>query len=147
MATVLDYLGEINALYTKVEELEKAIPSSLGYKLKTLLGSYHDIFERFCPYKVGDRVFLNKTPTIECGSGWYGSKHFLVKGAAGTIHSRDYCDGKFCFYVEWDDESWMDEKGEIHPIIAKHVFLFSEDWLVPQQAAEDSSLSKVETPA
>lgn len=81
-------------------------------------------------FKVGDRVELAITPIIteETAHGWLGSKHFLVEGARGTIHEVEYRDG-FGYSVEFDEESWKDRDGVVHPTTNKHVYHFSEEKL------------------
>lgn len=68
------------------------------------------------PFKPGDRVCLTETPEItkEKSWGWLGSKHFLVTGALGTVHSVDFYDDHFCADIYWDDESWIDFQGVKH---------------------------------
>jgi hypothetical protein len=85
VSTINDYATELNDFYSKIKDLEKAVPSEFGYKLDAVLTAYHEMFSRFCPFKVGDRVQLKKTPKIDKGSGWSGSQHFLVEGAIATV--------------------------------------------------------------
>lgn len=131
MGTVSDYANELSDFYDKVRDLEKAIPGEFGYKLNSVLSSYNEMFSRFCPFKVGDRIRLTKTPVIEQGSGWYGSRHFLVEGAIATVRNCDWHKGKFVFNLEFDDESWVDSEGRIYPIAPerRHMFSFGEDWI------------------
>lgn len=133
MGTAQEYAQEIQQLYDKVTELEKAIPSSFGYKLQTVIANYSSLFERFCPYQVGDKVKLTKTPVIEKNSGWYGSRHFLIEGAIATITERDYYQGKFTFFLVFDNETWIDSQGVERAVTEnnRHVFGFSEDWINP----------------
>lgn len=130
--TIADYANELNEFYCKIQDLQKAIPSEFGYKLNSVLSSYSEMFSRFCPFKVGDRVRLTKTPAIERGSGWYGSRHFLVEGAIATVKGCDWKKGKFVFDLEFDNESWVDSEGRIQSIAPerRHVFGFGEDWVV-----------------
>lgn len=132
MGTVGDYANELSDFYCKVRDLEKAIPSEFGYKLSSVLSAYYEMFSRFCPFKAGDRVRLTKTPVIEEGSGWHGSRHFLVEGAIATVRQCDWRKGRFVFDLEFDDESWLDEKGEIYrvPSDRRRSFSFGESWLI-----------------
>jgi len=77
-------------------------------------------------------VKLAKTPDItpETAPGWMSCKHFLVKGAKGTVTEAGCGEGGFHFYVEFDDETF------IHPVnnkpakpSSKHVFGFREESL------------------
>jgi len=115
-------------------------------QIKFLCGSSHNkpyftkrikeyiegLFERFCPFRVGDRVVLSKTPIItkEKSWGWKGSKHFLKKGAAAVIREIDYCRGKFVYGLIFDNETWWDSTNKIaRPINQKHIYTFSEDYI------------------
>ncbi|RUR74888.1 hypothetical protein PCC6912_50660 [Chlorogloeopsis fritschii PCC 6912] len=131
MGTTLDYVLQLKEVYQKVADLEKSLPNNLGYILNSVLGSYENLFNRFCPFKVGERVVLTKTPEIDKESGWYRGKHFLVEGAIATIKNRDYYQNKFVFYLEFENESWIDSNGEIHLYDPerRHHFAFSEDFV------------------
>jgi len=67
------------------------------YHLDELVKTHQEMFERFCPYKVGERVKLSKTLDIRPDSGWYGSRHFLIEGATATVIQTNFRDGLFCF--------------------------------------------------
>jgi hypothetical protein len=111
--TSLSYCKNIKELFSDIEALNKTlIEGEYGYKITTVIENYHSIFTKFCPFKTGDRVCLSSTPVIsrEERCGWLGAKHFLVEGAAGTIHSCDYYKDRFRFGVQFDSDSW------IHPI-------------------------------
>ena len=84
------------------------------------------------PFKKGDRVVLIETPVIneEVAWGWMGSKHFLIKGAKGTVSELDFYEGAFRAGVHFDNESWIDSDGNIHPREEPHQYWFSEKWLV-----------------
>lgn len=129
--TITDYANELNDFYGKMRDLEKSTPSEFGYKLSSVLSSYHEIFSRFCPYKIGDRVQLIKPPIIEIVPGWRGSRHFLVEGAIATVRGCDWRKGQFVFDLEFDDESWIDREGKVHLIAPRqrHLFSFGEDWI------------------
>jgi hypothetical protein len=77
------------------------------------------LFERFCPFKVGDRVQIRVAPRIdkEHAPGWIGSEHFLVVGAIGTVIERDANKRGFFFQVTFDDESYIDREGKKHLIL------------------------------
>lgn len=102
------------------------------FYMQRLTDCYDLLIERFAPFKVGDRVLLTRTPEIneKTAPGWIGSKHFLVKGAIGTVREV-YCDGKeFGFQIEFDDETWLDRDGKAQPVSQKHTYHFREDCLV-----------------
>lgn len=90
------------------------------------------------PYKQGDRVRLVKAP--KCEGGWQGSKHFLVKGAIGTIKlvEIDYLMRDWSVYISFDDESWIaswdsseHRKGNMVPIPVadRHLYGFSPTYV------------------
>ena len=132
MSNAKEYATHFLKIEEHAKELQSLLSQEFGYKLTTVLNSYHGLFERFCPYKIGDRVQLTKDPEILYGSGWYGYKHFLIKGAIATVESQDFRDGKFRFGLIFDDESWISSiDGKItkaHPA-PHHIFGFSEDYL------------------
>jgi hypothetical protein len=84
------------------------------------------------PFRKGDRVVLTETPVINSleSWGWVGSKHFLVKGAKGTVDEIDFYDGQFRAGVIFDDETWVDTDGNKHLPHRPHQHWFSEKWLV-----------------
>ena len=109
----------------------------LDYFINDLIGCYELLIERFAPFKADDRVALTKPPVIDSKNhGWYGSRHFLVKGAKGTVRSVHVSRSGFSADVEFDDESWISDvgpdKGKIHKTAPKdrHVYGFHEDYLV-----------------
>jgi len=85
--------------------------------LKDLIEKYESMFNKYCPFKVGEKVVLTETPEITdtVRWGWRGYKHLLIKGAIATIKSCDYSVEKgFGFYISFK------EGGE---------FYFSAKWL------------------
>lgn len=131
MSAVKRYAEEFIEFYNACKELEKKVPQEFGWKLNEVFSSYNSMFDRFCPFKVGDRVELAKTPIIgeDSAPGWVGCKHFLIAGAKGVVRERGYCEDHFVFDVEFDNESWIDKEGKIAPVTLKHVFRFSEKML------------------
>lgn len=106
----------------------------MDYYVRRLTECYDLLLEKYAPFKVGDRVMLKKTPAINPHDswGWMSSKHFLVKGAVGTVQYVEASKRGFSAGIVFDDESWVDDKGVVHPIEEKnrHTFAFSEDSLV-----------------
>ena len=95
------------------------------------------LFDR-APFKPGDRVRLTRTPDItpEKAWGWMGSRHFLLKGAMGTVVSTDFSDGHFEAYVVFDDESWRDNSGVLHKPVSPAQYHFWETSL--ERVAEEA---------
>jgi hypothetical protein len=78
---------KVRQLVEAYKEFSKLNVWDIGWNLDQLVASYDLLMSRFAPFKVGDRVALAKTPNItqESAPGWMRSKHFLVKGAEGTV--------------------------------------------------------------
>lgn len=111
-------------------------------QIKEALERFLSFMEKQANFKVGDRVELSETPYINPidSPGWMSCKHFLVKGAKGTIRDVSYHGNEFGYSVSFDDESWLDSKGNLHPKNDKscivpgctfgkhnaHTFFFSE---------------------
>lgn len=95
-----------------------------NYYFDKIEGYVDALFNRFAPFKQGDRVKIIKAPVTK--GNWASCKHFLKKGSKGTVHSVDYCAGQFRADVVFDDESWIDSKGEKHKPSEKHTFYMQE---------------------
>lgn len=115
--------------FQKAEDILSGGPSSYYFQR---IEEYVEGLFSFCPFRIGDKVVLVKKPQIDEKSGWWGCRHFLVEGAIGTVREVDYYPWHFTACVEFDNESWIDSwnKKEIHPVENKHVFHFSEDYLL-----------------
>jgi len=96
------------------------------YYLNVLEDQQKMLFERFAPVKIGDRVKLMKTPDFEKCYSWKICKHWLKRGAIGTVREVGTYGDKFTADIIFDDESWIDEKGKIHPNKPKHTYHFFE---------------------
>jgi hypothetical protein len=129
MADTEKYAKDMQSLIEQVRALDKALTDSeYGFKLTELIDAHGSLFDRFCPFKVGDRVRLTKTPEIskKIAWGWLRGKHFLVAGAKATVTSRGYRGDAFCFGLVFDDESWIDGDGRLNPMDRPSVYTFSE---------------------
>lgn len=90
---------------------------------------FEALFERFCPFKINDRVELIETPEINPKKNWglIGSKHFLVKGAVATVKKRTSREGQFVFLLEFDDDSYKEfHTNKITPSETKGLYSFNE---------------------
>ena len=124
-----DSLSVIDLRLSALSALENAIRSDQdSWHWKKLREYAKALFDR-APFRSGDRVRLVRNPEIsEAKSpGWMCAKHFLVKGALGTVQCVDFCGGLFNASIVWDDESWI-ANGQIHPIPRdqRHAFLHWE---------------------
>ena len=130
MADVEHYADELMRVSKLAKELVNAISGACGgsfqWGVDEIAKSYKSMFDRFCPYNVGDRVELTRTPSaaLDPTSGWYQSRHFLKEGSHGTVMGRGYSGNNFAFDVMFDDESWMDAKGIIHPMEPEHKHVY-----------------------
>lgn len=131
-----------------LNKLDEALRSAgdRQWYFKKMAGYTKALFEKFAPFKVEDRVQLTKTPDInpEQSWGWMGAKHFLVKGAKGTVIEVDLDPDalEFTALVEFDEESWiptLDSKDHQKgvPVLMeeknRHVYFFREDFLEKQK--------------
>ena len=102
----------------------------IDYYIRNLVDCYELLLERFAPFHIGDRVILTKSPDIPTDSGWNCARHFLVKGAVATVRMVEADNKGFTAQVEFDDETWIDHKGERRRVEYKHTYGFREDYLV-----------------
>lgn len=79
-------------------------------------------------FKEGDRVTLKEDWTGDA-SGWQHCKHFLKEGEPATVQSVDYHKGKYRYEIEFDNETWIDDKGVKKPTSHKHLFTFYQKQL------------------
>jgi len=113
--------------------MSKACGGSFEWGIQQVVESYLSMYDRFCPYKKGDRVQLSRNIDVNSSSGWFHSRHFLIKGSKATVANRGYSNGAFTFDVIFDDESWIDNNGEKQPTpdSNKHTYGFAEKYLEP----------------
>jgi len=86
------------------------------------------LFDRFAPFKIGDKVKIVKAPNTD--NDWHHCKHFLIKGAVGTVDDVDYRNNLFVAHIVWDIETWINRDGCETPVKEKHTFLMSENQIV-----------------
>ena len=133
MANTIKYSESLAAIKDKVSELDRLLNAGeLGFKLNEILSTHASLFNRFCPYKVGDRVQLKESLDIPEGHGWHHCRHFLIKGAIATVKDCGYRDDMFVFGLTFDDESWVRyDTQEVVPSKddQKHLFYLSENWI------------------
>lgn len=127
MHNTLEYANHLNVVKSKISELDNLLSKDFGFKLNTVLESYSSLFNRFCPFSVGDRVQLKEDINPPKDDGWYSSRHFLVKSAIATVRACDYRNDLFFFGLEFDDESWIDREGNVKPVTSKHIYYLSEN--------------------
>lgn len=129
----LDGMLEANEHFEKGMAVFRGGPAT--FVIKEIVNCQRSMFERFCPFSIGDRVQLSKTPNLDKSPAWASSKHFLIKGAAATIKDRGYSGDLFTFSLEFDDESWIDNDGKEHFIVrprSKHLYSFPENMITKE---------------
>lgn len=140
METAKEYAEALIADAKKIEEIEEDLRRLLTreyrYKLSRILENHQSMFDRFCPFKIGDRIQLTAAPEIsdKVSWGWLGSEHFLVPGSVGTIASLDFSKDLFVFGVIFDNESWISSFDKVEhyvPLDQRHTFRFNEKCLAP----------------
>jgi len=104
--------------FDEASKLLSGGPASFYYE--KMHGYIDALFNKYAPFKVGDRVKIVKK--IKCEGGWSHCKHFLIKGAKGTVREVDYYDGSFNAHVMFDNETWVDSMKMERPVSKKHVF-------------------------
>jgi hypothetical protein len=119
----VDAVSEKLPALTDLERLVEATKllgsMQLAWTVKRF-GEYRDGLMTHSPFQPGDRVRLTIPPQIthQQSWGWMAHKHYLIKGAIGTVREIDWSggsDGHFRCAVEFDDESWLN-KGLPQPI-------------------------------
>lgn len=108
-AKVLDSLGTIQGA------LRQLNGGPASYYFDKMQAYASALFDRFAPWRAGDRVRLVRRIDIPEGHGWARARHFLVPGAEGIVRDVDL-DPKtqrFTCSVAFDQESWINQTGEI----------------------------------
>jgi hypothetical protein len=97
----------------------------LGWYLKEI-ETLPDVIRGLLPAKEGDRVIMIKP--VKCEDGWRGNEHFLCVGSKATIESLGISDGKIYANLVFDNETWIDQNGKIHPVSSKHIWGFGFEY-------------------
>lgn len=141
-----EYIKDMEEVMGAIGDAYKKFDSNGNkYKMERITKELTHLFDRFCPFKVDDRVELASTPKIDKNTrwGWFGAKHHLIEGAPGKVVSRDYYEGEFRFSVEMDLESWVsgwgEDKGMWKSVSNRHTYCFydtqlrastKEEWII-----------------
>ena len=140
-----NYIREMSVAIKAIRDIQKTLGGQSEYKMERILSSHTHMFDRFCPFKVGDRIELASTPKIDKDTrwGWLGSKHYLIEGSPGVVVSRDYYKGRFSFDIKMDLESWVqdwgEDRGKWKSVSDRHTYCFyegtirsstKEEWLI-----------------
>jgi hypothetical protein len=115
LAKTVETIKTIGGLLTNWTDIH-----GLGWYLKEI-SLLPEVVRSLLPAKEGDRVVL--VNPVKCEGGRKSSEHFMQAGSQACIASLGISDGKMYANLVFDDESWIDYKGEKHPITAnKHYY-------------------------
>ena len=132
MVDTTKYAEDLKDIARLAREFSKSISGACGgsfeWGMTEMAESYLSMFERFCPFQIGDRVEMLRDVEVKESSGWYTCRHFLIRGGKATINNRGYSNGKFSFDVVFDDETWIDGNGDEKPVHTKHTFGLNETY-------------------
>lgn len=93
----------------------------------------------FSKFKVGHQVEMANTYPVskEESPGWWCYRHLLVRGSKAKINSVDWRHGRFVYYIQFNENSWMDDKNVIHNSDTESVLLcLFEKWLTDKVDVE-----------
>jgi hypothetical protein len=122
--------SDLQDILEAVSALERLTRGDLQ-NWRSVLKDAASLWDR-CPFALGDRVRLIKTPeiTLEKSWGWRGSKHFLVDGATAKVVERQFYEASFVFGLHFDDETWVSSTdGSKRKPDRPAMYMFSETWL------------------
>ena len=138
---MMDETETLVQLRTQLEAIKKVSM----HDIDTLIAGYEHMLHLLFPYKIGDKVVLKRTPSISPDSGWYRSRHFLVKGEECIVRKVGFnCHhNEIVVHVEFPSESWLNERtGEYIPSDRKHQFGFKHtDFTEDFDVNEDGSVN------
>lgn len=92
----MKYLPQLIDDLDKCKYINHSEFSNAKYEMKNL----ESLFEKYCPFKKGDKITIVKEIDFEKSWGWAAYKHILVPGCVGTIDERLFYDNHFVFCVE-----------------------------------------------
>lgn len=114
--------------FDKMQQAQRALSGGpQSYYFERILEYVEVLFDKYAPFKDGDRVVICKAP--DCENGWKCHEQDLQRGAKGTIKNVDYYKGKWRAGVVLDKETWMDGKVR-KPCSTKHTFCLNEEEIV-----------------
>ena len=128
-------VSNLTDVWIAVKHLQQATETAGGkYVIEQILADAQAMFDRYAPWQEGDRTSLMQAPGITTG-GWRGSKHFLVTGHAGVVHSVRFHNGLFVADWEPDDQTYKHyATNELMPVTRPSYYSISEKLLKPTRA-------------
>lgn len=134
----------MNDVKEKFAALKKAFDDlnqgPFTYYIDTLLSHSDALFNKYAPFKVGEKVRLKKG--IDCNNGWKNSEPDLRGGALATVHRVEYFSDAFRFSVILDVETYEHYPSKQRVRVEddrKHLFCISEKFLEKPYATSTSS--------
>jgi hypothetical protein len=119
---VVEDMKNLDTAFRKFNSTVSSGPASFYFE--EIMGYYEGCMKA-AKFQEGDRVTLKEDWTGGA-SGWQHCKHFLKEGSPATVKSIDYHKGKYRYEIEFDNETWMDDKGVEKPTSHKHLFTFGQ---------------------
>jgi hypothetical protein len=118
---IVEDMKNLDDAFMKFNSTVSGGPASFYFE--KIMGYYEGCMAA-AKFQEGDRVTLKQDWNGEA-SGWQHCKHFLKQGSPATIRSIDYTPkGKYRYEIEFDNETWIDDKGIEKPTSHKHCFTF-----------------------
>lgn len=126
MLSIQDYEERVEKLITEDIPIEHVVTHDIKWLIDQYRKYANGLFT-FAKFQVGERIKLRIDVFGNHKWDAYATHHFLIKGAKGRIHSQDYDPKRFHYWVSFDDESWKDREGKVHPTTNPHVYHFYEE--------------------
>ena len=119
---IVEGLEGVRDAMDKLNNILRGGPASYYYER---IIHYYEGCMAAAKFKVGDRVELREDYTGDA-TGWAHCKHFMIRGAVATVKHADYYKGKYRYEIEFDNETWIDDKGIKRAPSNKHHFIFGQ---------------------
>jgi len=120
---IQDAFIDFQKAYERLDILMRGGPPSFYFEK---MSEYTDGLFSFSKLKLGDVVALASDASQDGRPGWNGFFHFMKRGARATVCDVGFGKNGFGYSVEFDNETWLDDKKVERPVSAKHVFWFGE---------------------
>ena len=124
--SVKEAMGLMKEAFEKMCEANRVMGRGPHSYYAEQMVTYADmLFNRYAPFKIGDRVTICKAPN--CDNDWRHHAQDLVVGAKATVRSIDVYKGRWRIDVMLDEETWIDREGVRRPVSQKHTFCLHEE--------------------
>jgi len=119
---IVDDMMKLDEAFRRFNSTVSSGPASFYFE--KIMGYYEGCMAA-AKFQEGDRVTLKEDWNGQA-SGWQHCKHFLKEGSPATVKSIDYHKGKYRYEIEFDNETWINDKGVEKPTSLKHLFTFRQ---------------------